>query len=384
MVRRIFVLALVFALLADRSRAQDVALESRPARWRLTYDSFDESSSKNLGLVGIHFDLLSPFDEAPGVYTGLGGYAAVIGTSGGLFVGGATVGYLREIYDGYSLDFGLFAGGGGGGDADVGSGLMLRPHVGLEYALGLYAVRIELARVDFPDGDIDDTFISIGVGLPTEILTAAPGRRAGRIPDEAVIRRPLRVTPTVMHLDPDSGQKLKNGAPLDDEIQLMGIELDYFLNRSLYGAVEAYGAGGGGVAGFAMGLIGLGLSKPLLGNLATLELKVSAGAGGGGEVDTGGGFLWQATGGVNARINDTLGLQIMVGRLLAPDGDFDSTAFQAGISWSSMPAELRLDYPRSRLSKEGLSSDAVQLDTTRLQLLHKTYLPKSSAKKSDG
>ena len=92
------------------------------------------------------------------------------------------------------------------------------------------------------------------------------------------------------------------------------------------------------VAGFAAVFAGLGVSLPVVGERLRLEAKGSIGAGGGGDVDTGGGLAWQALGGVRASLTRRLALEAMIGRTSFPSGAFDATTWTAGISWSGRPA----------------------------------------------
>ncbi len=371
-------------LLAPGAAAQDVELESVPTRWRITAERFDADSTNDVTLVGAHLDLLGVLPEYPEFYAGLGGYGAVEGDTGGLFVGGVTAGYLRELYRGFTLDLGFFAGGGGGGDADVGSGIMIRPHAAIEYAVGLVALRLEAARVEFPDGDIGDTHLALGLSLPGEILLARDGAPSTAIPEEHLRWRRVRLTPGFLWLNPESGTRKKTGVPLTDEIGMVGGELDYFVNDFVYLPVEAYGAVAGGVPGFAMVLGGLGISLPVLDPRIRIEAKVLGGAAGGGDVDTGGGFVYEAAGGLSARLSGNFSAQVLAGYFDAPDGDLESVVVSGGVSWNPRAAELGLRYPRSRLADEGLSSDDAVIDGVRVQALNKTYFPASSARTQTG
>src|SRR5262245_53971015 len=140
--RAVLVLAGLFALSA-RARAQDLSLERQPSRWRISFETLDASGAANLGVVGIHHDLCAPLDAYPPLYLGVGGYAAVTGERGGFLLAGVTLGALHAVLPGWYLDFGAFLGGGGGEGVD--GGFAVRPFVALERALGLLALRAEVA-----------------------------------------------------------------------------------------------------------------------------------------------------------------------------------------------------------------------------------------------
>jgi len=200
------------ALLSGPARAQDLTLKSHPTRWRVTLEQFDAGDDNHLGLAGAHIDLLDVWPSVmPGAYAGLGGQAAVTGTTGGFFYGGVTLGWLREIYPGWSLDLGMLVGAGGGGGADTGNGLALRPHLAVERAFGFAAVRLELAHLDFISGDIESTHLALGLSLPGEILEAEHGRPPELIPPGELLWRRLRITPTFTRVYPSSGSEADGG-----------------------------------------------------------------------------------------------------------------------------------------------------------------------------
>ena len=373
------------ALIAGPASAQDITLDSHPTRWRLTLERFEADENNDLGLVGLHVDLLDIWpSEVPGLYAGVGGHGAVTGTTGGLFYGGATLGWLRELYPGWNLDFGMMVGAGGGGGADTGSGLVLRPHAALERVIGLSAVRLEVAYLDFVNGEIEDTHLALGLSLPGEILEARQGRPPEFIPPSELIWRRIRITPTLTRLSPSSDSVMTDGEPMEEDVDLAGVELDYFLGEKLYVPFEVNAAVGGGAGGFLTAMTGLGISWPLGIPGLSVDGKVLLGAGGGGDVDSGGGFLWGANAGLAWAILRDVSLQLLGGYLSAPDGEFEGATASAGVSWSPRAAELAFGYPREALARQGLPASEARLDPMRIQLLHKSYFPSNDAHKENG
>ncbi len=377
--RASFLLALFLA--GTPVLAQDVQLESKRTRWRVGFETVDVPGDEDLGLFGIHQDVLGPLREFPPLYLGIGGYAAVTGDLGGFFLGGVTLGTLFRIFPRWYLDAGVFLGGGGGRGVSE-DGWAVRPFVAVERAFGLVALRGEVAALEMEALESDVHF-AIGLSLPSELLLARRGRIAREIPDQARIERPLRVTPRGLWLHPSDDSHKRNGSELDDDLSLLGLGADYFVSDFVFLPIEIYGAVGNDAADLALAFAGLGLSVPLS-ELLALEAKVGAGAGGGSDVDTGGGFLWQALAGLRANVTSHLSLEAFGGALEAPDSEFEATAFSLGLSWSVSPIELRLDYPRGNLAREGLSADDARIGETRFSVLGKVYDPPSSAHKRNG
>ncbi len=367
-------------LLGSPALGQDVALETKPTRWRIGFETLDAPGAAHIGLVGIHHDLLAPWKGFRPLYLGLGGYAAVGGDEGGFYLGGITLGTLYRLLPEWYLDAGVFLGGGGGGGVP-GGGLALRPFVALERALGLVALRAELTGLDLDEFD-GDLHLALGISLPSELLLARPVRRVREIPATSRVERQVRVAPRYLWIDPQDATA-RNGSVLDRHLSLVGLGVDYFVTPHLFLPVEAYGATGGDVAGFGLVSAGLGVSAPLSDFLA-LEGKVLVGAGGGGDVDTGGGFLWQAFGGVRAHLSPRLSLDVSGGRIEFADQAFGGTAVSVGLAWSARPIELAFDYPRGNLAREGLAEESAAISTTRVGLLCKFYRPSDRARTTAG
>jgi hypothetical protein len=112
------------------------------------------------------------------------------------------------------LDSGLFAGGGGGASAPQGSGLMLRPYVGLAFRLGPVSPRLELAHVTFPTGHISTTGLAVGASLEGALAFLRAANEA-LAPDAAAVERGLRrgIGVNAVTYLPWSGARLRSGGP---------------------------------------------------------------------------------------------------------------------------------------------------------------------------
>ncbi|MCI0345589.1 MAG: hypothetical protein L0221_09130, partial [Chloroflexi bacterium] len=232
--------------------------------------------------------------------------------------------------------------------------LVLRPHAAVERVFGLAAVRLELAHLDFVNGEIEDTHLALGLSLPGEILEAQLGRPPELIPPGELIWRRIRITPTLTRMAPSSSSEKTDGTPHEDDIDLAGVELDYFLGEKLYLPFEVNAAVGGGVGGFLTAMTGLGMSWPVGLPGLSVDGKLLIGAGGGGDVASGGGFLWSAHAGLAWAFVRDVSVQLLGGYLSAPDGDFEGATAAAGVSWSPRAAELAFGYPREALARQGL------------------------------
>ena len=377
----------LIAGLAAASAAQDIQLESSRTRFRTSAEILEVSGS-DIGLVGVHYDWLEPFEDLSDFYFGVGGYVSVSGHRGGFQAAGFTAGYSKEFVPDFLLDAGVFLGGAGGsGRFAPHPGLAVRPFIGLERAFGVLGVRLEVAAMDIAQTDIEieDVHVSLGLTSASEILFARERYLDEELPAKALVERTTRTSLRYSRFDPGEGARRRNGQPFTSDVHLLGLGYDYFIGENLFVPFQLHGAVGGDVAGFSTALLGIGGSYPLdrEGHFR-LEGTLSAGAGGGGGLDTGGGFLVEVKGGIQAAITPNLGLEVSAGYLDFIDGHLDGPQYSAAVTWTTHPLELALDQPRSSLDTLGLSSGDAEIRPIRVFAQNKIYMPPRSALDQSG
>ena len=263
-----------------------------------------------------------------GLWPGL--YGAAQGNRGGFFTFGLEGGLRGRPFGALpvELEVGLFVGGGGGGQAPQGGGLMVRPHLGAALPLGRFRLGVELSRVRFPNGDIDSTQAALTLGLLTDHLWIPEG---GWSPAYSgpVSWSDREIELAVRRVNPRETIRNRNGLR-QQPFDLAGFSLTTDLQGPWFRFVSADGAAGGTSAGYAQAMAGVGLRLPLPGSLG-MEARLGAGLGGGGNVDTGGGGLISGEGALtlgSARWKASLGL----GFMRAPGGDFQGRTLTFRVS----------------------------------------------------
>jgi hypothetical protein len=307
---------------------ESVGMKNAWRRRNLRY-SFEEiempAAGENMGLFGI--GVYEEFNDW--FYGGLSAYGAATGQRGGFFTGGFTGGVKKRLGGNWWTDAGIYAGAGGGGVAPQGGGLMLRPHIGLKYDFGNFALGVNYGRVNFPSGDIDSDAISVMLDIPFTSLSRnwndSP-KKADKYFGDAwanVSKHRSHISMRSRAYQISGGSKKTSGQSLDGNIGLIGVNYSYFLDNNWFVDFESAGAVSGGVDGYAELLGGLGYRLPLTSNdrLALLPSLSLGGAGGGG-VDTGGGFVTRANLGLEYRLSSHMSLILDGGYLVAPDGNF--------------------------------------------------------------
>jgi len=211
-----------------------------------------------------------------------------------------------------SLDASVSLGGAGGGDVDTGGGLVFDVSGGIQYAITdhLFA-GVGVSWFQALDGDLEGFSPSIEIG-------SRFGGYAGKI-DELPVR--VRV----------ASQRYFDGADnwrahhADKDVDNLGIQFDYFPVPWAYVTGQGLAAYGGDAGAYMIGLVGAGLHQQIAGPLFA-EVEGLAGAAGGGGLNVGSGFVWQANAGIGYQFNEDVALMVTGGRINAVDGDFAANA----------------------------------------------------------
>jgi len=337
------------------------------------------STNETMGLIGAHYDLFL-FKQVPSLYLGIGGYGAATGEEGGFFTSGLTGGWRKALSKKYQLDMGAHFGGGGGSDrAFPGGGKMLRTHVSLERVFPSFKLRLGVAHTDFSNSRSaykEDTHIFAGLRVDSDSLrdVTSDAQKSGLKLFSSKTHR-LRISPAMLYYFPDDTPITRLGAytnpstSSNQNIPLLGIQVDRFISDNVYTMLEAYGAGGGGADGYATFLTGLGYASKVTSNLHW-EAKFLVGLGGDGRIDTGGGLIAQPMVGLRWSITPDLSIKAMAGRTYAVDGKFKATTGELAFSWegekpSVEGKDARVFSPERFKTRRWIAS-----------LSHKTYLPK--------
>jgi hypothetical protein len=347
--------------------------------------SFDDVKMPNgiqhMGMLGVNYLA----DLTPYIYGGVGAYGAVTGTQGGLFTLGLEAGVHHELAANWWGEAGLFAGGGGGKSSLVGGGIMLRPSIGIAYSLKWARLGLHYSYVDFPDGDIHSQQMGLDLDIPTDFYYLFPSdifpgdNRGCRVfnlanfplpegqylnfqrNDFAILLQSYRQRP---------GTQDSDGGIQDGAIWLLGAELDHYFTDNTFWWLKAAGAFSGIPNGYMDVLGGLGYhwSTGLSG--IALVPQFGIGAGGGGMVDTGGGFLMNPQLGVELPLTSDFAMRLSSGYIWSPKGRFKAVPITGEILYH-LNVATGSDHPVGHLVSSLASSYEIQ--GWRIQVLNQTY-----------
>jgi len=347
-------------------------LQQQPGFFRFSYDSIKMPYNiSSMGLTGINYFA----DFTPNIYGGVGAYGAMTGSQGGFFTLGVGAGLHHTFPHHLVADLGMFVGGGGGRSSYVGGGLMLRPHVGIAYDFQWAQLGLHYSYIDFPTGKIHSQQVGVNLDIPFDFYYVRPqdvGHALFHFDDIHLFNgKFLQVQRNDFGLllqayRQNKGTRNVNGVIQDGTIGLVGAELDHYLTKNIFWSFKAGGAFRGVPNGYMDVLAGAGYHWPLGSYGFALVPQLQVGAGGGGNVNTGGGVILLPQLGIEWPMTKHFSGRLSSGYLWAPQGQLKAATLTAEVFYhldmgtgSSTPADFVSNY---------------SVQNWRIQLLNQTYL----------
>lgn len=355
---------------ASQTANQHLLLQKQPGFFRFSYDDIKMPLSiQRMGLLGLNYFA----DFTPSIYGGIGGYGAVTGSQGGLFTLGIGGGLHHELFHHVWGDVGLYVGGGGGRASLVGGGLMLRPQAGLEYDFQWIRVGAHYSYVDFPSGKIRSQQVGVDLDIPYDFYYV-PYRDVGpalfklneinlfngqifgfQRNDFGILLQTYRQS---------SGTRNVSGQIQDGAMGLVGAELDHYITDNGFWYLKAGGAFSGQTNGYMDVLGGLGYHKTIYSYGFAFVPQLGIGAGGGGNVDTGGGILIQPQLGFEWPFTRSFSGRLSGGYLWAPQGQLKA---------ATVTAEILYHLDLATAATHAATHCYYETQGWRLQLFNQTY-----------
>ena len=333
------------ALQGGAAHAQDLpspgadagAVRTLDARIRLGAEYVHLAGHERIGLAGMT-ELVNVSGEW---WAGAGVYGSAAGQRGGFFVPGVEGAWSHPFNDWLAVDAGVFAGGGGGAAAPVGGGLMLRPHLDLVFRSPGFYTGPTFSKVWFPNGQINSNQFGWMFNVDSSFRYRSAAF-AGAATDGSATGLGFDHVDAMVTFAKPHASTTTAGAPLTNRIGLVGLRAERIVDGPLWAGIETAGAASGGVAGYAEVLATAGLRWPVVDRLS-LGVRASAGLGGGGGIDTGGGFIVKAAVGATLRLTDTLGIGAELGVVDAPRlAHYKAATGAVSLNWA-------LDVPQSEM-----------------------------------
>jgi len=313
--------------------------------WRLSFDSIKmPDKDGSMGLLGFYYlAKVSPFFNG-----GIAGYSAISGNQGGLFVLGIEGDIYHRLISKLLIHSGLFV--GGGGKVGTGNGSMMRSHIGISYDFEQFKVGANYSYVRFPDSRIQGKQVSLSITIPTQFYYTNPnfiGKTINGLnmlkhisSSSNIIFKRIYMGIIVKNYFQKLATKNTSGEVQDDTIWLTGFELGRFMTKNSYILLKTSGAFKGNPHGYMDFLAGIGYNYPLIAQYLSLSGKITAGSGGGGHVETGGGFLVETNIGLKLNFTPNIAMQIDGGYLNSPKGNLKAISLTSKLLYSIETASI--------------------------------------------
>ena len=295
-------------------------------------------NEKNMGFTGIHYNLFLN-DWA---YTGLGIYGSVSGNRGGFFTLGINAGIKKYFSNNFYIDGGFHFGGGGGAGAPDGGGAFILPHINLGYQFENFSINSGWSFVDFFDkGKIKGHQINFGLEIPLDFDYAnySSSEKEFKIKSlkNSDWNKNSKKNSLLIHVNNlkiKGNTKDTNGNKYNGEtIRLAGFELASYFSKNWFAFLKVDGAFDGIDAGYMDVFFGGGYHFSFNKNRTNILAKFGIGAGGGGGVDTKGGFLIYPDISLEQKLFNDIFLSINKGFVMSPDSYFYTSSFGLGFKY---------------------------------------------------
>lgn len=353
-------LLLCIPAFADEPAASNAnTMLTRASQLKASFERIKLPANESMGMLGTTYliDVGSGFSAGPAVY------GAITGHRGGFFTIGGEFAWRHKLAPRLELQAGIYGGGGGGRAAQVGGGLMVRPHADLMWNFGRYRAGLSLSRVRFVNGGIDSNQLGLVFAADSDFTYFPPqltGQTVNYVPHSGAGFD--RVLFTAGAYKPRAGSVTGATPPT---IGFVGARFEQFVTPHFYRGIEAVGAASGGVAGYAEFLGTLGVETPITADNSAVGARIALGMGGGGAVATGGGALVKTAAYVTVTTSQFSHIAVEGGYAWAPTGAFRAPYASANLVWD-------LDHPYAATNSATIAENEWVFGTARfLDAAHK-------------
>ncbi|MCL7763145.1 hypothetical protein MPF19_06915 [Polaribacter sp. Z014] len=292
------------------------------------------SEEPNMGFTGIHYNLFLN-DE---FYAGVGLYGSISGIRGGFFTLGVNAGLKKYFSEKLYADTGFHFGGGGGAGAPDGGGAFILPHFNLGYDFKDFSINGGWSYINFFDGgEIKGHQLNVALEIPLDFeysnyKSAEKEIDLNSFENNSWNQNPKRNSLMVhfnnLKIKGDT-QGINNGKT----IKLAGFEFTSYIHKNWFTFLKVDGAYDGIRAGYMDVFLGGGYHLSMNNNRTNILAKFGIGAGGGGGINTNGGFLIYPDISLEQQLFKDIYVSVNKGYLLTPNKDFYTSTFGVGIKY---------------------------------------------------
>lgn len=287
---------------------------------------------EEVGLVGVQIER-NFSDYAYGILKLNGAYSG--GTDGYMSIFLGAGGKLPVVRNRLNVEGRFLFGPTGGGGIESGGGATAQAEIGLSVLFGNgYDLKVMTGKTFAPWGPFSTNHLEVGIGksfdrlFPTEVSNKT---HEFNVDSNAYVVNHMAFSVYNRTYFPPSALD-KSGVPYLSSFNLLGFEIQKFIGERFSingGTVWAYQ---GNYGAYAEGLLGATYHQPIVDNWY-LTAKGMFGAAGGGDLDLGGGLLFEYTVGIERVLNQKWNLFANFGKVQPLEGNFAPLSLDFGLKF---------------------------------------------------
>jgi hypothetical protein len=278
--------------------------------------------TNDINLLGIEYganvskNVIAYFESA-GAMSGAPGYMEVLGG----------MGYTQSLTKSSNVQAKLSVGAAGGGHVDTEGGGITKASVNLNYnPTKTVNTGIGAGYIHAFNGGFDAPFAKISLGINTNFLSVGGSKKELDYNSVSSQKLNIRIcNQTYLYSD-----TLTLNPNNTDNVDQIGLKLDWFVTNNLYLTGQGLAAYSGGAGGYAVGMFGTGYIQPLFYDFYAVAEVAFGGAGGGG-IDVGGGNIVQPMGGLLYQISKKVAFEALYGKVVSINGNLDADVLEFGL-----------------------------------------------------
>ncbi len=277
--------------------------------------------TKDISLIGLEYgsyfskEFFSYFESAGAIHNATG-YMEILGG----------LGYKKELFNNFAFKTKLSLGASGGGRVDSGGGAITKGSIFLEYLpTKKFITSLGVGKVHAFSGDFDADFVSLSLGVKTNFISLGDSKNVN-FSDIYTQKFSIKlINQTYFY-----SKNLTTNKNNKNDVELMGIGINWYLSENLYLSGETFGAYKGDAGGYAVGMFGIGYEKPVTNKISTIA-QLCVGAAGGGSINSEGKIL-QPMIGFSYNFNKTDSMEIMGGKVKSLSSAMNSNLFHVSFT----------------------------------------------------
>ena len=327
----------------DKTGFERAALSTAKGLIMLDYEVIPVPGNQSLDLLGVHY--LHQLNNW--LYMGIGLHAPLIyGNYGGFMAFDATIHAQRKIFGDSFIDAGASFGGGGGGSSVnqsrefSGTGGFIKSYIGVGYDFRSFSAGVNYAHFRFMKSQINHSQLNLFIQKPVSYSMGSYADSGNKTESDFTFPE---AGENILTLELNNIFQINPKGSNKGTINALSLQYSHFLSKNHY-LFFGLGVGYKGLPLYNQALGGLGY-KFSISPRVNVYSQIGVGSGGysPAEIETGPGLLVYPKFSVEYLLNNSLGLSLSSGYLVAPKGSYKNYTLGAGLNYHLSTEEQNRD-----------------------------------------